>query len=83
MIEKAVTWIYNELAPRLKSAEKLREALEFYAAGAGIEVVDEGRNYNSRHVAYENDYSENGHMDKPVGFKAKEALEEYDKAKGE
>lgn len=59
------------LEAKLKIAE---EALEFYADGAGIEIVDEGRNYNVSPVAYENNYNGTDHMDKKVGELARKTL---------
>jgi hypothetical protein len=62
-------------------ADKVRrlvEVLRFYANGAGVQVVDEGRNYNSHYVAYENhfDLKDTNHFDKPIGEYAKQVLKE-------
>lgn len=70
----------DENARIMKELEPVFEALEvlqFYADGAGLDLVDEGRNYHVDYVAYENDFRRDTplHLDKPVGTMAKMALE--------
>ena len=66
---------YEEAMKRAEELEaenkKMIEALEFYAQGAGVECIDEGRNYMASYVAYENDFSENGKMDVKIGTRAR------------
>lgn len=63
-------------APFPDALIKLAEALKFYSDGAGLDLVDEGRNYFSHYVAYENDYEAQSHMDKKVGTRAQDVLRE-------
>ena len=67
----------SDLPKLLDAVEILVEGLEFYADGAGLELVDEGRDYLSNYVAYENDFRRDtpNHLDKPVGEYAKQALQ--------
>lgn len=70
----------KQLEEKQNLLEEAMEVIKFYADGAGLEIIDEGRNFSSHHVAYENDY--NGvltNCDKQVGYKAKEFLERVGK----
>lgn len=67
--------------PKLLDAmEVLVEAVEFYAEGAGLDLVDEGRNFSVDYVAYENDFRRDTplHLDQPIGEYARKALKKIE-----
>lgn len=84
IISKINKYQHARLAPLLELLPDVVEALEFYAQGAGLEIVDEGRNCMVRMVAYENDLRENSemHLDEPVGAWAKRTLAKIKEAVG-
>ena len=79
MCRERLVSLEHARAERDSLKEKLAiamSALDFYSDGAGIYILDEGRNYRAHSVAYENSFKENeDHFDKPLGTKAKLALD--------
>lgn len=83
--DKTIRRLGSNYQSLLEQCEKIEKALEFYTPSkdAIFEVVDEGRNYDTYNVIYESDLSPDGKCDQPLGTKARQALEEYRKSKGD
>lgn len=67
--------VNEEVTRLLDLLERAVQVAEFYANGAGLDIVDEGRNYMPSYKAYENCFSSENHIDKEVGALAQEFLE--------